>query len=589
MTQPDHITPPRRSPASVWWLLAGALALRVVVIPAPGWELDVTRFGWWMRAAVEHGVAQVSEVTWCNYPPGYLYLLKAVGLLWMWITRGPIPPDGSLALRALVKLIPIVSDLAGAWFLYRLAARTVRPTRALMVLGAYAYNPALWFNSAVWGQADSLVAVMLLASVWALSSQLFALAFAVAAATILVKLQAVVVVPILVLAAYRTGGLRGLFAAARGAVIAVLILVLPFVLGARMNSLIDMIFNATGWYPYVSMNAHNVWWLVAGMRSPGISDAMRVGNALLTYHTLGTAMLAIATLLIGWRLWGELAQPTSQSMRQVCETIGLQLMAFYLLPTQMHERYIVPALIFAAVACVWTPRFWWVYGVISAATFVSLATTLNVGYPLAERYPRVLGRVIGLLPASRGETYAVSVLLIAAFVAWFLHTPDRGFRGRAALVAGLCALVLYGVAHIPLHAVASIADWEPVQQSQEWGTLQHNRSVDRQRLSVSGFVFRRGIGTHATSHLTYHLRRAFRRFDTLFGIDDEANRGQRVRFRVLVDERVSFDSGPIAGLSAPRHLRIPVDGAEFLTLEVLDGGDGINSDHADWLEPVLSR
>ncbi len=33
----------------------------------------------------------------------------------------------------------------------------------------------------------------------------------------------------------------------------------------------------------------------------------------------------------------------------------------------------------------------------------------------------------------------------------------------------------------------------------------------------------------------------------------------------------------------------PTDGAQFLTLEVLDGGDGINSDHADWLEPLLLR
>jgi hypothetical protein len=36
-------------------------------------------------------------------------------------------------------------------------------------------------------------------------------------------------------------------------------------------------------------------------------------------------------------------------------------------------------------------------------------------------------------------------------------------------------------------------------------------------------------------------------------------------------------------------VRVPVDGAQFLTLEVLDGGDGINSDHADWLEPLLLR
>jgi hypothetical protein len=34
---------------------------------------------------------------------------------------------------------------------------------------------------------------------------------------------------------------------------------------------------------------------------------------------------------------------------------------------------------------------------------------------------------------------------------------------------------------------------------------------------------------------------------------------------------------------------VPVEGAELLTLEVLDGGDGIDFDHADWLEPTLLR
>jgi hypothetical protein len=142
---------------------------------------------------------------------------------------------------------------------------------------------------------------------------------------------------------------------------------------------------------------------------------------------------------------------------------------------------------------------------------------------------------------------------------------------------------------LPLRASESLAEWQPIEASQGWGTLRHDRSVDGNRLSAAGFVFRCGIGTHAVSRLTYHLNGAFRIFDTAFALDSEANRGQKIRFRILVDGEPRFDSGDISGLDFPKHARVSVEGADRLTLEVLDGGDGIHSDHADWLEPVLLR
>lgn len=102
-------------------------------------------------------------------------------------------------------------------------------------------------------------------------------------------------------------------------------------------------------------------------------------------------------------------------------------------------------------------------------------------------------------------------------------------------------------------------------------------------------MFRRGLGTHAVSRIRYSLAGAFRRFETAFAIDDEARRGRHAQFRILVDGRVAFDSGVVDSGGFPRHANVDVTGARWLTLEVLDGGDGIDSDHADWLEPTLHR
>ena len=566
-------------------LLTGAFLVHVLLMPMRGWERDQYWFATWMRTAVEHGVAHASAFVWCDYLPGYLYILKGVGWLWTTLTNAPIPADGTVTLRFLLKIVPSLTDLLTAWVLYRLArAHLERPQLgAVLVLAGYAYNPAIIFDSAVWGQADALTCLLLLLSVWAVCERRFVVSGALTAAAVLFKLQAVVVVPLLLLVAIYLGAIDGAFAAVSGAAGAALVLLLPFYAEHRVDSVIATIFGASGRYPYVSMNAHNVWWLVGGTQSMNLSDAMHVGNGLFTYHSIGTVMFAAATLLILWRLWRDLYLLRREPLAALIEAAALELLAFSLFPTEMHERYVVPALVFLSALCVWKPRMAWVYAACSLAVLVSLASTLNA------TFPQPLGPLALLLRADRAETLALCATFLSVFFVILFWTADKRFRMLAPVTIGLIATATVGAATVPLRSPQPLSDWEPIEQSQQWGAMQHNRSVDDHRLSAFGFMFRHGIGTHANSRLTYHINGAFHVFDTAFAVDDEANRGQRVRFRIVTDGLTLFDSGDISASGFPRHVRVPVDGAQFLTLEVVDGGDGINSDHADWLEPVLLR
>ena len=54
-----------------------------------------TAFGTWMRTALDYGVSHIYEKVWCDYPPGYLYLLQGVGFLWKTVTNSPIPADNT--------------------------------------------------------------------------------------------------------------------------------------------------------------------------------------------------------------------------------------------------------------------------------------------------------------------------------------------------------------------------------------------------------------------------------------------------------------------------------------------------------------
>src|SRR5262245_13312680 len=86
---------PHRFSIAAWFILAGALLAHAVLLPSAGYERDLYWFDTWMRTALEHGVAQVSAKVWCDYPPGYLYLLEAKGLLWTFLTGGPLPGDAA--------------------------------------------------------------------------------------------------------------------------------------------------------------------------------------------------------------------------------------------------------------------------------------------------------------------------------------------------------------------------------------------------------------------------------------------------------------------------------------------------------------
>ncbi len=580
-------------PPALWWLLAGSLFVHLFFMPAPGWEADVARNGAWMRAGVESGFAHAEEKVRAigpigPYPPGYLYLLTASAGLWGLFSGGAVPDNGTLAMLFVVKLPHALADLGGALLLYLLAASYVDRRRALLVAAGYAYNPAMIYDSAVWGQADSLLPFFVLPAAWAVCRRRPTLGFALAMSALLVKLQAVIFVPVLGLVALQVCGAAATIRALGTAALIPLVCFLPFFAAHVMEDQIKWYLGASGLYPFISMNAYNVWWLVGGISSPDIPDMLRVGNAMLTYHALGSIMLGTATSLILWRLWRVLARPDGDKLPAVVEACALQAMAFYLFPTQMHERYIVLALLFLAAICIWRPRAWWLYGSCSAAVLVSLASTLNRVYASNAEYPG-LRWLSFFIRSDHGETFALSVFFLASFAVLLLWTSDRRFQWIAPSAAILVGVATMGLAHAPFGRAEMLSEWQPVKQSQGWGAMRNNRSVGDKRLSVSGAIFRRGIGTHANSQLTYHLNGAFQMLDTIFGVDDEANIGQKIRFRVLADSEVRFDSGDLAGMAAPRHVAVSVAGAQYLTLEVLDGGDGINYDHADWLEPQLLR
>jgi alpha-glucosidase len=94
------------------------------------------------------------------------------------------------------------------------------------------------------------------------------------------------------------------------------------------------------------------------------------------------------------------------------------------------------------------------------------------------------------------------------------------------------------------------------------------------------FALRRGCRTHAPSSLTTWLGGACTRFAAEVGIDDDTTGEGSVSFVVTGDGRELVSTSVIRSGDAATD--VDVTGIKRLTLSTTDGGNGKNSDHADW-------
>ncbi len=118
---------------------------------------------------------------------------------------------------------------------------------------------------------------------------------------------------------------------------------------------------------------------------------------------------------------------------------------------------------------------------------------------------------------------------------------------------------------------------------------QRDQAIGGTPLRLRGRRYRKGIGVHSRSELTYTLNGEYRLFRAVVGVDDNTGGGGSVVFRVLVDGQEKFRSEPLTGNSAPATIQIPLDGAKELTLITDFGAFGDVLDHADWADALLIR
>lgn len=383
-----------------------ALAVRLPLLAAPGFHHDQEQFIQWAFVAESQGLPHVYDFyptdrgpkRLSNYPPLQIYVCRTLASIYERIAGQPLDAellqqiarreDNPQTRRAYVlfKLPAVMADAGlGALLVFWLSRRS--STRfAIAVAACYVLLPNVWHNSAVWGAVDGLLVLFILASLEAARRRRFDVMWPAAALAILTKPQAIIFLPLWLIASLaqfpflfprfaaasrggdprpettdRTMPANGSIppvgrSLALGGVLAASLIVaalLPF--HSALGGIWDAYASSAGFYPFTHLNGFSLHFLFNPLLAPHLEGNLRAWYDLdrqpswlgVVPRNWGFILFAAAVLLVVRRLWRD--RCSESAFARASRVLPL---AFFVLSTQMHERYLFPAV----AAWAWSAR-----------------------------------------------------------------------------------------------------------------------------------------------------------------------------------------------------------------------------------------
>ncbi|MFD8419409.1 NPCBM/NEW2 domain-containing protein [Streptomyces sp. NPDC059466] len=172
-----------------------------------------------------------------------------------------------------------------------------------------------------------------------------------------------------------------------------------------------------------------------------------------------------------------------------------------------------------------------------------------------------------------------------------LRTTYRSPRGeRVENVLPVTASVVVP----PPSGASSLGDLPWMSAANGYGPVERDTSNgesaagDGHPITLGGVVHAKGLGVHAASAVEYYTGRQCESVTADVGVDDEKGDRGTVAFEIWADGTEVASTGVLTNTMPAQPLSADVSGAQVVRLVVTDGGDGIDSDHADWADARLT-
>lgn len=349
-------------------MLLFSFAIRLAFFPLPGYQLDLGTYQAWFQTAANQGIGAFYSNVWSDYPPFNVYIFWVFGSL-----ANAFSLFETSSIVYVIKLVPNIFDLLTAVMIYVFVRKQSSFKMSILATALYAFNPAVVFNAAVWGQFDAIYTFFVVLSLLlALKSKPEYSAISLAIG-LLTKPQGIALAPLIIFIILKKNGVKRLFLSLIAFVLTVFIVILPFEWSNPVTFLGNIYFGAYSGYAVTSANAFNLWALV-GLWVPD-------GNL----------------FSLGWALFGTLVAFVLYVLNSRFNVSGdvlalfsafLLFFGFFMLPTRIHERYLFAAISTLALTYPFlaNAKAKIIYAVVTATCLINQAYVLywlNVSYPLA--------------------------------------------------------------------------------------------------------------------------------------------------------------------------------------------------------------
>lgn len=412
-----------------WLLLGVALAVRVVLMPRPEpIDFDLVYFLFpWMRYSATHSIVEfyLYGEPVVNYPPLFVVLLVGLSKLYaLFVPSLEITP----LQYVLIKLPTVIADMATGAVLY-LAVEEIERRRGrlsrlpLLAAGLWLLNPSSIYVSSVWGQFEAIQVLWMSAALLAAVKQRWGWSGIFMALGLLTKTQAITIAPLLALLALWSGW-RNLLRWGITTAAMMMASLLPLWVGGARQPILNLYLDAVGFFPAMSMNAYNPWFIAHIRTRELLGHWVEDSTALLgpiTIRHVGMMLVISYTLLILFVLYRHWRSSGRRSARQFAASqqievffvAGLLIFSFFILATEMHERYILPALApLAVVAALVRP---------ARLPFVLLSITVFLNLIHVLPLTRAQIQWMETLPDIRFAISIANTLLLAWWTALFVR------------------------------------------------------------------------------------------------------------------------------------------------------------------------
>lgn len=358
-----------------FWLLilASGLALLIRLKAAVfilGFPIDINNFVLWSYTSVKKGLIYLySGEIMCDYPPLYLLILNGIGEFAQW-SRIRIED-----LYILIKIPGIIGDIILAWIAYSfLNSQRQSQLSSLVIALCFLFHPVLFFESSLWGQMDSLTACLHLLSIWFLIRGWGTATLVCTAFNILMKPQGLILLPLILTLLISQKKWRALLTGGSISFALAAFTTWPFTgsLLSALPRLAQQYLDQAALYPHNTVYAFNFW----GLFEMGSSDLHPIWGGdspvfwLWQQKTAGLALFGICYIWILFQL-----KRTKYAPEHILMASSAILMAFFLLPTRMHERYLFSAVCFFLILCAYYGWARWSSLLLSCSMLANLLFT----------------------------------------------------------------------------------------------------------------------------------------------------------------------------------------------------------------------